>query len=74
VNQGHIKIECPNLNKDKSADLKKKASPRKDVLTLLGEIKIIQQVAHHKKEVRKPTCASWLDLSHPPQTKFSRQK
>ena len=47
----------------------RKASPRKDVLTLLGEIMIIQQVAHHKKEVRKPTCASWLDMSHPHQVK-----
>ena len=69
MKQGHIKIECPNLNKDTSTDLKKKASPRNDVLTLLWEIKIIQQVAHHKKEVRKPTCASWLDMSQPPQTK-----
>ena len=28
MKQGHIKIECPNLNKDKSADLKKKSKPK----------------------------------------------
>ena len=26
--QGHIKIECPNLNKDKSADTKKESKPK----------------------------------------------
>jgi len=48
---------------------KEVVTPSSHAYNSWGEIMMIQRVAHHKKEVRKPTCASWLDISHPHQVK-----
>jgi len=70
--QGHIKIECPNANKEKekSVDRKKEKKPKEKRHTLHRRTMMIQQqVAPHKMRVKKPTCVSWLVMSHPPQAK-----
>jgi len=49
---------------------KKRRSQRRNMHTLHGRTMMIQQqVAPHKIRVKKPTCVSWLVMSHPPQAK-----
>jgi len=49
---------------------KRRRSQRRNVHTLHERTMMIQQqVAPHKMRVKKPTCVSWLVMSHLPQTK-----
>jgi len=49
---------------------KRRKNQRRNVHALHGRTMVIQQqVAPDKMRVKKPTCASWLVMSHPPQAK-----